>query len=59
MGAKLKSFDELPKVIKDEIAANYPIYTAPPPGDDARPNDTTWTVFKRMVDGQRAKAAEK
>jgi hypothetical protein len=59
MGAKLKSFDELPKVIKDEIAVNYPIYTAPPPGDDPRPNDTTWTVFKRLIDGQRAKAAEK
>ena len=59
MGAKLKNFDELPKVIKDEIAANYPKYTAPPPGDDPRPNDTTWTVFKRLIDAERAKAAGK
>ena len=59
MGAKLKSFDELPKVIKDEIAANYPKYTAPPPGDDPRPNDTTWTVFKRLIDAERAKAGAK
>ena len=59
MGAKLKSFDLLPAVIKDEIAANYPIYNAPPPGDDARPNDTTWTVFKRQVDAERAKAVGK
>jgi hypothetical protein len=59
MGAKLKSYDELPKVIKDEIAANYPPYTSPPPGDDARPNDTTWTVFKRMIDAQRTKATGK
>lgn len=50
MGAKLKSFDELPKVLKDEIALNYPEYTAPPPGDDARPNETTWTVFKEKLD---------
>jgi Protein of unknown function (DUF1838) len=56
MGAKLKSFDDLPKVIKDEIALNYPTYTTPPPGDDARPNDTTWTVFKRQIDEARAKA---
>jgi hypothetical protein len=49
MGNKLKSYDELPKVLKDEIALNYPIYTAPPPGDDARPNETTWTVFKDWV----------
>jgi hypothetical protein len=59
MGNKLKSYDELPKVLKDEIALNYPSYTAPPPGDDARPNETTWTVFKKMVDEQRAKSGEK
>jgi len=49
MGNKLKSFDELPKVLKDEIALNYPIYTSPPPLDDQRPNETTWTVFKKWV----------
>lgn len=54
MGAKLNSFDELPAVIKTEIAANYAAYTAPPPGDDTRPNATTWTVFKGVVDAQRA-----
>jgi len=58
MGTKLHSFDELPAVIKDEIKLNYPTYTAPPPGDDARPNDTTWTVFKRQVDEARAKAGK-
>jgi Protein of unknown function (DUF1838) len=59
MGNKLKNFDELPKVLKDEIALNYPTYTAPPPGDDARPNETTWTVFKKLVDAQRAASGEK
>jgi Protein of unknown function (DUF1838) len=58
MGSKLHSADELPKVIKDEIALNYPIYTAPPAGDDTRPNATTWTVFKALVDAQRAKGAK-
>jgi hypothetical protein len=58
MGNKLKSYDELPKVLKDEIALNYPTYTAPPPGDDARPNATTWTVFKQWVE-QRQPAAPK
>jgi Protein of unknown function (DUF1838) len=52
-GSKLKSFDELPVIMKDEIAKNYPIYTAPPPGDDPRPNATTWTVFKAMIDAAR------
>jgi hypothetical protein len=54
MGNKLKSYDELPKVIKDEIALNYPIYTAPPPGDDPRPNETTWTMFKKWVAERKA-----
>ncbi|ATW02834.1 DUF1838 family protein [Sphingorhabdus sp. YGSMI21] len=58
MGAKLKSYDDLPKVIKDEIALNHPEYTAPPPGDDPRPNETTWTVFKEMIDAERAAKAE-
>ena len=49
MGNKLKNYDELPKVIKDEIALNYPIYNAPPPGDDPRPNETTWTMFKKWA----------
>lgn len=59
MGTKLKSFDELPKVLKDEIASNYPAYTAPPPGDDARPNETTWTVFKKQIDAARKAAPAK
>jgi hypothetical protein len=58
MGNKLKSYDELPKVIKDEIALNYPIYTASPPVDDARPNETTWTMFKKWVADEKAKEAE-
>ena len=59
MGAKVKSFDDLPKVMKDEIALNYPEYTAPPPADDTRPNATTWTVFKAKVDAMRKEAAPK
>jgi len=58
MGNKLKSYDELPKVLKDEIALNHPTYTAPPPSDDARPNETTWTVFKKLIDEQRAKSGD-
>jgi hypothetical protein len=57
MGQKLKSYDELPKVLKDEIALNHPIYTAPPPGDDPRPNETTWTVFKKWAEERKPKPA--
>lgn len=53
MGAKLKSYAELPAVIRDEIAARYPAYVAAPPTDDARPNETTWTVFKKWLDAAK------
>ena len=32
MGNKLRSFEELPSVLKNEITLNYPAYTAPPAG---------------------------
>lgn len=53
-GLRLNNFEELPAWMKDEIRKNYPAYVAPPPVDDTRPNDTTWTVFKRKVDAERA-----
>lgn len=53
VGSKLGSWDDLPAVLKDEIKANYPEYTAPPPGDDQRPNETSWTYFKKYIDGQK------
>lgn len=44
----------LPAVLREEIEAHYPIYRQPPPLDDERPNDTSWTVFKRWIDARRA-----
>ena len=53
-GMRLKHWDELPDVLRNELEANYPIYRNPPPVDDDRPNDTTWSVFKRWIDEKRA-----
>jgi Protein of unknown function (DUF1838) len=52
-GHKLASFTELPQVMQDEIRKNYPIYVAPPPVDDARENETSWTYLKKMIDAKR------
>jgi len=41
-GVKLGSWDELPHLMKQEIATNYPEYREPPPADDDRPNETSW-----------------
>jgi hypothetical protein len=53
-GMRLHNWDDLPDVLRKEIETNYPIYREPPPADDSRPNDTTWSVFKRWVDEKRA-----
>lgn len=45
---------DLPKVMTDEIKLNYPIWDRPPAADDARPNETSWTYFKKKVDARRA-----
>ena len=54
-GKKLASWDALPALLKNEIKANYPAYTEPPAGDDARPNETSWTYFKKRIDRQQGK----
>lgn len=51
-GSKLESWDDLPVILKDEITKNYPDYRHAPPGDDTRPNETSWTVFKKALDAR-------
>jgi hypothetical protein len=48
-GRKVDNWEQLPAVMKDEIAANYPAYRNPPALDDERPNETSWTYFKKKV----------
>ncbi len=52
-GGKLNSWDELPKQMKNEIAKNYPEYTNAPPVNDTRPNETSWTYFKKVFDQRK------
>ena len=56
-GMRLDSWDQLPEVVRREIETHYPIYKVPPPLDDPRPNETSWTVFKRFIDERRSKEA--
>lgn len=53
-GMRLETFEDLPEVVKAEIRTNYPEYENPPPLDDARPNETSWTVFKKWEAEKRA-----
>lgn len=50
-GRKLDSYDQLSDLMKQQIRDNYPGYDEPPPLDDPRPNETSWTYFKKVVEG--------
>jgi hypothetical protein len=56
-GLKLDKFDDMPAPMRAEIAANYPTYVSPPPLDDARPNETSWTYFKDVREGRKTPPA--
>ena len=58
-GKKLKGgFDAIPDGLKKEIASNYPTYNHAPPTDDTRPNETSWTYFKKKMAEKRAEKKE-
>jgi hypothetical protein len=55
VGRRLSKYDEMSELMKNEIKLNYPAYTAPPPLDDARPNETSWTYFKKKMAEKKGK----
>lgn len=56
-GRKLASWDDMPSQTRQDILADFPQWREPPPGDDARPNETSWTYFRKKVQPDGAKAA--
>jgi hypothetical protein len=48
-GRRLDRFEDLSGTLKAEIKANFPAYSAPPPLDDERPNETSWTYFRKVT----------
>jgi hypothetical protein len=51
------TFDDrkIPPKLRQILETRYPTYLAPPPLDDARPNETTWTITKKAIDGKRSR----
>lgn len=56
-GRKLDSYDQLSDLMKQQIRDNFPGYDTPPPLDDTRPNETSWTYFKKQVGGDATKGS--
>jgi hypothetical protein len=55
-GDRVNSIAELPAVLREEIATRHPEYASPPPLDDKRPNETSWTYFRKVMEQRRAAA---
>lgn len=52
-GRKLDTWDDLTDLMKHEINTHYPDYVGPPPMDDTRRNETSWSYYKKIRDGER------
>jgi len=52
---KVEKFDDLSDVLKTYINEVAPKYKMPPPMDDTRKNETSWTVFGKQVEGEKLK----
>ncbi|MEZ5562515.1 MAG: DUF1838 family protein [Gammaproteobacteria bacterium] len=52
IGGRVGSVDELAEPLRSILRERYPQYLAPPPLGDPRPNETSWTVFRKHLDAQ-------
>lgn len=50
-GRKLSDWAEVSPLMREEVAAHYPLYRDPPPLDDKRPNVTSWSFFRTLREG--------
>lgn len=51
-GVKVGGYEDLSDTMKTQIAQNYPIYREPPPIDDPRPNVTSWSFFRDLMESR-------
>ena len=52
MGRKLRDQDQLSVALKSALAGQYSSYSEPPPIEDDRPNETSWTYMKKIIDAR-------
>jgi hypothetical protein len=54
-GQKYDAYEEMPSALRAEIDASYSEFRSAPSLDDQRPNVTSWTFFKGVVDSRAKK----
>ena len=50
--------ERIPARLLQILSDRFPAYLQPPPLGDPRPNETTWTVTKKIIDAQRKAPAQ-
>ena len=53
-GRKLERYEDLSDLMLEQIETRFQKYSEPPSVDDTRPNETSWTYFKKLIDERRA-----
>lgn len=58
VGGRVSSVDDLPEPLRTVLKQRYPAYVAPPPIGDTRPNETSWEVFRKMMETKAKEAGQ-
>jgi hypothetical protein len=51
-GSSVFDRSEIPELLRTVLEERYPTYFEPPALDDPRPNETSWTVFRKHLEEQ-------
>ena len=51
-GHSVFDVEAIPEPLNSVLRDRYPSYFQPPPTDDPRPNETSWTVFQKKLEAQ-------
>ena len=57
-GGPVAKYEELDPILKDQIGRNFTKYKEPPPLDDKRPNETSWTYYKKIKEGKETQSVK-
>jgi hypothetical protein len=56
-GRKLLKWEDVSPLMRTQVAQNYPAFSAPPPLDDRRPNETSLSMYRKLREAQAAAPA--
>jgi hypothetical protein len=54
-GKKVRSFEQIPETLREFVRKEHPLFMTAPPLDDKRPNETSWSFIKKLLDTKKQK----